>query len=204
MALQHAGARIGRLHWEDPLKNWLALSLLAIATPALAQQAAPPPAAAPSLPVVMQNPPVIPFDSAPDFLKLPTNMYLGEASAVTVNSKGHVFVFSRGGSSVGPAFAETAAQLLEFAPDGKFVREVGKNLYAWSFAHGIKADRHDNIWAVDKGSNMVVKFRPSGLVDMVFGRKMEASDDGTGPLRHPDPPLPAADNQFRQPTDAAF
>jgi hypothetical protein len=204
MALQHAGARIGRLHWEDPLKNWLALSLLAIATPALAQQAAPPPAAAPSLPVVMQNPPVIPFDSAPDFLRLPTNMYLGEASAVTVNSKGHVFVFSRGGSSVGPAFAETAAQLLEFGPDGKFVREIGKNLYAWSFAHGIKADRHDNIWAVDKGSNMVVKFRPNGLVDMVFGRKMEASDDGTGPLKHPDPPLPAADNQFRQPTDAAF
>ena len=130
----------------------------------------------------MQHPPELAFDSVPDFLKLPTNMYLGEASAVTVNSKGHVFVFSRGGSSVGPAFAETAAQLLEFAPDGKFVREIGKNLYAWSFAHGVKVDRHDNIWAVDKGSNMVVKFRPNGRVDMVFGRKMEASDEDTAPL----------------------
>jgi DNA-binding beta-propeller fold protein YncE len=151
-----------------------------------------------------QTIPEIPYDSAPDFLKLPTNMYLGEASAVTVNSKGHVFVFSRGGSSVGPAFAETAAQLLEFDANGRFVREIGKNLYAWSFAHGIKADAHDNIWAVDKGSNMVVKFRPNGLVDMVFGRKMEASDEDTGPLKHPNPPLPAVASQFRQPTDIAF
>lgn len=188
------------------MKHWLVLSALLLAAPAFAQQPAapsaapPPPAPAP----ILQSPPEIAFDSVPDFLKLPTNMYLGEASAVTVNSKGHVFVFSRGGTSTGPAFAETAAQLLEFGPDGKFIREIGKNLYAWSFAHGVKADRHDNIWAVDKGSNMVVKFRPNGLVDMVFGRKMEASDEGTGPLKHPNPPLPAVDNQFRQPTDVAF
>ena len=151
-----------------------------------------------------QTPPEIPFDSVPDFIKLPKDMYLGEASAVTVNSKGHVFVFSRGGSSMGPAFAEASAQLLEFAPDGKFVREIGKNLYAWSFAHGLRADPHDNLWAIDKGSNMVVKFRPDGRVDMVFGRKDEASDEDTGPLKHPNPPLPAVDGRFRQPTDAAF
>jgi hypothetical protein len=199
---QNGGVNVGDpcrpRFWEDNVKPWLALCLLLLAAPALAQQAAPPPAPA------VQNPPEIPFDSVPDFLKLPINMYLGEASAVTVNSKGHIFVFSRGGSSIGPAFAETAAQLLEFGPDGRFVREIGKNLYAWSFAHGVKADRHDNIWTVDKGSNMVVKFRPNGLVDMVFGRKMEASDEDTGPLKHPNPPLPAVDNQFRQPTDVAF
>jgi NHL repeat-containing protein len=205
------------------LKPWLALCLFSLAVPAVAvaQQAAPlppappqaqqqapqpapPPPAPPQDTPAMQHPPELAFDSVPDFLKLPVNMYLGEASAVTVDSKGHVFVFSRGGSSVGPAFAETAAQLLEFGSDGKFIREIGRNLYAWSFAHGIKGDRHDNVWAVDKGSNMVVKFRPNGLVDMVFGRKAEASDEGTGPLKHPNPPLPAVDNQFRQPTDVAF
>ena len=210
------------------MKHWLALCLFSLAAPAVAvaqqvtplpppstppaqqaQQQAPQPAPpSPSPPAqaapTMQHPPEIAFDSVPDFLKLPVNMHLGEASAVTVNSRGQIFVFSRGGSSVGPAFAETAAQLLEFGPDGKFIREIGKNLYAWSFAHGVKADRHDNIWTVDKGSNMVVKFRPNGLVDMVFGRKAEASDEGTGPLKHPNPPLPAVDNQFRQPTDVAF
>jgi hypothetical protein len=170
------------------VRNWLVAFLLVLAPTAWAQQ----------------SPPEIQFDSVTDFIKLPKDLYLGEASAVTVNSKGHVFVFSRGGSSMGPAFAETAAQLLEFAPDGKFIREIGKNLYAWSFAHGVKADPHDNIWAIDKGSNMVVKFRPDGRVDMVFGRKDEASDEDTGPLKHPNPPLPAQDGRFRQPTDAAF
>jgi sugar lactone lactonase YvrE len=148
--------------------------------------------------------PEIPFKSVPDFLKLPKDLYLGEASAVAVNKQGHVFVFSRGGSSMGSAYAETAAQLLEFGADGKFVREIGKNLYAWSFAHGLRIDPQGNIWTIDKGSDMVVKFRPDGRVDMVFGRKQEASDDGTGPHKRVNPPLPADDSRFRQPTDVAF
>ena len=43
------------------------------------------------------------------FGELPANMYLGEASGVAVNSKGHVFVFSRG-NSTGPAYGATASQ----------------------------------------------------------------------------------------------
>src|SRR5271156_6566400 len=122
-----------------------------------------------------QNPtvPEIPFDSVPDFLKLPPNIYLGETAGVAVNSKGHVFVFSRGNTS-GPAYGAAAAQLLEFAPDGKFLREIGHDLYAWSFAHTVRVDREDNIWATDKGSDIVVKFDPDGRVAMVFGRKQEA------------------------------
>jgi hypothetical protein len=68
----------------------------------------------------------------------------------------------------------------------------------------VKIDPHDNIWVTDKGSDMVVKFTPEGRVAMVFGRKQEASDESTGPLKHPVPPLPAEDGRFRQPTDVAF
>jgi hypothetical protein len=39
---------------------------------------------------------------------------------------------------------------------------------------------------------------------MVFGRKQEASDEGTEPLKHPKPPLPAVDGMFRQVTDMAW
>jgi len=150
-----------------------------------------------------QKPPEIRFSSVPDFLKLPPDLFLGEATGVAVNSKGHVFVFSRG-STTGPAYAAAAAQLLEFAPDGKFVREIGHHLYAWSFAHTVKVDSEDNIWITDKGSDMVIKFNPEGHVALVFGRRQEASDEGTEPLKHVKPPLPPVDGMFRQVTDVAW
>ena len=134
--------------------------------------------------------PEIPFRSVPGFLKMPPDLYLGEVAGVAVNSKGHLFVFSRG-STTGPAYGAAAAQLLEFNADGKFVREIGHNLYAWSFAHSVRVDKDDNIWVADKGSDMVIKFDPEGRVVMVFGRKLEASDEGTEPLKHPKPPLAA-------------
>jgi hypothetical protein len=154
-------------------------------------------------PLFAQQPAEIRFQSVPDFLKLPPDLYLGEAAGVAVNSKGHIFVFSRG-STTGPAYAAGAAQLLEFAPDGKFIREIGHHLYAWSFAHTVKVDKEDNIWVTDKGSDMVIKFNPEGRVAMVFGRKQEASDEGTEPLKHVKPPLPPVDGMFRQVTDIAW
>jgi hypothetical protein len=153
-------------------------------------------------PLFAQSIPEIPFDSVANFLKLPENMYLGEASGVAVNSKNHIFVFSRG-NSTGPAYAATAAQLLEFGPDGKFIREIGHNLYAWSYAHTVRVDKDDNIWAIDKGSDMIVRFNPEGRVTMVFGRKKEASDEAE-PWKRVTPPRPAVDGQFRQPTDVAW
>jgi len=164
----------------------IALMLLA-APPALAQQTVP----------------SIAFDSVPNPVKLPHNMYFGEVSGVALNSKGHIFVLSRGNTS-GPAYAAAATQLLEFDAKGNFIGEMGKNLYAWSFGHAVKVDRQDNVWVTDKGSDMVIKFDPEGRVLMVFGRKQEASDEDTGPLKHPKPPLPAEDGRFRQVTDVAW
>ena len=154
-------------------------------------------------PAFGQAVPQIAFDSVPDAIKLPKDMYLGEASGVAVNSKGHIFVFSRGNTR-GPAYAAAAAQLLEFDANGNFLREIGKNLYGWSFAHAVRVDRDDNIWVTDKGSDLVIKFTPEGKVAMVIGRKQEASDEDTGPVKHPNPPAPAEDGRFRQVTDIAW
>jgi DNA-binding beta-propeller fold protein YncE len=178
------------LRLEDTVKNakfWFITLLLLLSPLAYAQEKVP----------------EIPFDSAPDFLKLPPNMYLGEVSGVAVNSKGHVFVFQRG-NTTGPAYAAAAAQLLEFGADGKYIREIGHNLYAWSFAHTVRVDKQDNIWVTDKGSDMVIKFNPEGHVMLVFGRKQEASDEGTEALKHPKPPLPPVDGMFRQVTDVTW
>jgi hypothetical protein len=154
-------------------------------------------------PVAAQTVPVIPFDTVPNPLTLPANLYLGEVSGVALNSQGHIFAFSRG-STTGPAYAAAAAQLLEFSADGQFLREIGHGLYAWSFAHAVKVDAQDNIWVTDKGSDQVVRFDPQGRVTMVFGRKQEASDESTEPLKHPKPPLPPVDGLFRQVTDITW
>jgi len=151
------------------------------------------------------QPPVpdIPFDSVPNFLKVPVDMNLGEASGVAVNSKGDVAVFTRSNSAGGPAYGATAAQILQFDKTGKFVREIGKGNYAWSYAHAIRYDKDDNLWAIDKGSDMIIRFNPEGHVTMVFGRKKEASDEAEHWTRVT-PPRPPVNGQFRQPTDIAF
>ena len=156
-----------------------------------------------NLAVCAQQVPAIEYTSVPNFLKLPPDIYLGETAGVAVNAQGHVFVLSRG-NTTGPAYGASATQLLEFAPDGKYIREIGHHLYAWSFGHAVKVDPEDNIWVADKGSDMVIKFDAQGRVAMVFGRKQEASDEGTEPLKHVKPPLPPVDGMFRQVTDMAW
>jgi DNA-binding beta-propeller fold protein YncE len=147
--------------------------------------------------------PEIPFDSAPNFFKLPPDINFGEASGVAVNSKGEIAVFTRSNSAGGPAYGATASQVLLFDKTGKYLREVGKGLYAWSYAHTVRYDKDDNLWAVDKGSDMIVRLNPEGHVTMVFGRKKEASDNAE-PWERVNPPRPPVPGQFRQPTDVAW
>ena len=170
------------------MKRLIAVAALAALAPFVARAQVPPPQ--------------IPFEGV-DALSPPTDMHLGEVAGVAVNKDGHIFVFQRGHTS-GPAYGAAAAQLLEFGHDGRFIREIGQNLYAWSYAHAVRVDPQGNIWAADKGSDMVIKFNPAGRVAMVFGRKPEASDETAHPLEHPKPPLPAIDGYFRQVTDMAW
>jgi ABC-type molybdate transport system substrate-binding protein len=184
----------------DAAKALLTFLTSPAAAPAILKSGMEPPAPARS----SKSAPEIPFESVGDFLKLPAGMNFGEVSGVAVNSKGHVFVFTRSNSAGGPAYAPAAAQLLEFGPKGEFLREVGKGLYGWSFAHTVRVDKDDNIWAVDKGSDLVIKFNQAGRVVWVFGRRSESADDEAKAWEHPDPPLPAIDGRFRQPTDVAW
>ena len=104
---------------------------------------------------------------------------MGEAVGVATNSKGHIFVYTRtgatnatlGGSRI---FTHGGARLFEFSATGNFVREIGQGAYGLMFAHAVRVDPQDNIWVVDEGSNMLIKFNPEGRVVMTMGRKPEA------------------------------
>jgi DNA-binding beta-propeller fold protein YncE len=152
-----------------------------------------------------QYAPQIAFESVPDFFQLPEGVNFGEVSAIAVNSQGHVFVFHRSNpSGGGPAYGMHAAQLFEFDASGRYQREIGRGLYAWSFAHGVRIDSRDNIWTVDKGSNMVVRMDPAGRVVWVFGRKTESVSEEARPFERVATPRPHQDGLFREPTDVAF
>src|SRR5262245_1855354 len=84
--------------------------------------------------------PEIRFDGNVDFLKLPPGMYLGEVAGVALNSKGNVFVFSRTGTR-STVHGASSAQLFEFSPTGAFIREIGKDLYGFAFAHTVRVDK---------------------------------------------------------------
>ena len=130
-------------------------------------------------------------------------MYLGEVSGVAVNSKGHIFVFSRG-NTTGPAYGASAAQLLEFGPDGKYIREIGHNLYAWSFAHTVKSRQ---------GRQHLGRRQRLGHGDQVqsgrprrHGVRSQAGSLGrrNRTAQASQPPLPPVDGMFRQVTDMAW
>jgi hypothetical protein len=139
------------------------------------------------------NAPEIPFESVPDFLKMPPNIFLGEGIGVATNSKGHIFVYTR----------SQATRLFEFSPTGTYLREIGEGLYGFAFAHAVRVDSQDNVWAVDEGSNLVIKFNPEGRVAMVLGHRPEPPDAGLG-LAPPAPGSNPAPYLFDSPTDVAW
>jgi 6-bladed beta-propeller len=141
-----------------------------------------------------ENVPEIPYDSVPNFFKMPPSIYFGEGIGIATNSKGHVFVYTRSGDT----------RLFEFDDKGNYVREIGQGLYGLVFAHSVRVDKEDNIWVVDEGSNMVIKFNPQGRVVMTIGRRPEAVEDlgnmaGQGTYSGANKPY-----SFNRPTDIGW
>src|SRR5689334_21305566 len=84
---------------EEPMRFRFLFLCALIAAPTFAQQ---------------NSAPEIPYDSVPNFIKLPPDLYLGEVSGVALNSKGHIFIYTRSGETL----------LLEFDAAGKFLRRI--------------------------------------------------------------------------------
>ena len=135
-----------------------------------------------------ENVPEIPIEAVEGFIKLPEGLYLGEGIGVATNSQGHVFVYTRSGDT----------RMFEFDEDGNYVREIGAGLYGFEFAHKVRVDPDDNIWAVDEGSNLVIKFNPDGRVTMVLGYRPEAVERAVTSFSGP---RPNERYLFARPTD---
>src|SRR5215467_11391375 len=107
------------------------------------------------------NVPEISYDSVPNFFKNPPGIYTGENMGIATNSKGNIYIYHRA--------YET--RLFEYSPQGNFIREIGRGNYGFAFAHSVRVDAQDNIWAVDEGTDTIVKFSPEGKIVMTIGRR---------------------------------
>jgi DNA-binding beta-propeller fold protein YncE len=157
----------------------------------------------------------IAFDSVVNPLNTPASITIGEVAGVATNSKGDVFVYTRTGHptiSLGTSrpFAHGGSRLFEFDKTGKYIREIGKDSYAFLVAQQVRVDPQDNIWVVDQMSSMVIKFNPEGRVELLLGRKSESEQVPSRPLDAPGRAGrgPAGAGQqsdiFQRPTDVAW
>jgi len=94
---------------------------------------------------------------------LPDGWAFGEVVGVVENNHGHRYIFNRG-----------EHQLLEFNKNGDFIKEIGEGQFVKP--HGLRLDRHGNIWTTDTETHLVQRFAPSGQVTMVLGMKNKASE----------------------------
>jgi DNA-binding beta-propeller fold protein YncE len=123
--------------------------------------------------------PEIAFDTNADLLRTPNDIYVGEVGGVGTNSRGQIYVYTRTGhpfATLGDnrTFLRGGSRLFQFDQNGKFVRELGQDVYGFNAAIGLRVDPQDNVWTIDAAANQVVKFDPEGRIALVLGRKPEA------------------------------
>ena len=101
-------------------------------------------------------------------------------SSVATGPKGETYLINRN-------LGEDAVVVID--AQGKIVRSWGKGLY--TIPHSIRLDPEGNVWTVDSGSSLVLKFTPQGklllrievggLPERMKGRARGTADIGFGP-----------------------
>ncbi len=85
---------------------------------------------------------------------------MGTVSSVAVGSDGVIYILQRG---------DKADPVIAINRDGRVLRSWGRGMF--TVPHGIRVDGDGNIWTVDAGSSMVLKFSPEGkkLAEIAVG-----------------------------------
>jgi peptidylamidoglycolate lyase len=119
---------------------------------------------------------------------LPEGNVLGQVSGVGVDSHEQLFVFHRADHSMKRTSDPiTVPTILCFDGNtGKLLASWGANTFV--VPHGLRVDRHDNVWLTDVGLHQVFKYNHDGQLLMSVGAARTSGWD---------------DTHFNQPTDVA-
>jgi hypothetical protein len=88
--------------------------------------------------------------------KLPDGWLCGEVAAVGVDSKDHVYVFSRG-----------KHPMIVFDRVGNFLRSWGEDIF--NKPHGLQVGPDDSLYCTDEGDHTVRRFTPDGRMELEIG-----------------------------------
>jgi len=136
----------------------------------------------PSHPVTIPDAPQLPYQYG-DRPVAPLGEKFGNVAAVAFTPHGHLLVYNR----------NPAIMMVEYDATGTKVLRVFNPNIAMN-PHGMRVDRHGNIWVIDSFLNVIFKLNPKGEVLKMVGTRGEnaAWDDGKW------------NGMFNQPLDIAF
>lgn len=95
--------------------------------------------------------PRLPLEQVLLSARLPKNLPLGTVSSIAADARGAIYVLQRG---------DQADPVIVINREGRVLRSWGKGMY--TVPHSIRVDPEGNIWTVDAGSSVILKFSPEG------------------------------------------
>ncbi|MGD1097300.1 MAG: hypothetical protein ABSB35_35605, partial [Bryobacteraceae bacterium] len=106
--------------------------------------------------------PQLPFHLQENFFHYPPNSVVGRVSGIAVGPTGSILALNRGYHPV-----------LEFKPDGTFVRSWGEGSGMFVGAHALRFDPQGNLWYVDAADDIIYRFDSEGRTVGTLGTNPE-------------------------------
>ncbi len=140
------------------MKKVFAFEALAVAALSLLAVSAMNAQEAPSAPPIPQ----LPFKPVENFFHYPPFSIIGRVSGIAVAPSGNIVALVRGHHPV-----------LEFKPDGTFLRSWGEGSEMFAGAHTLRFDASGHLWYVDAADNIIFRFDKEGRTIGTLGTNPE-------------------------------
>ena len=108
------------------------------------------------------------YEKVLEWPKMPKYWQFGAASDGAVNSKGEIYIFSRG-----------KHPLTIWTKEGDFISSWGEGTFSAN-PHGIYIAPNDNVWLVDRDFHIATEYTPGGQTLRTLGEKLAPSPSFQG------------------------